>query len=430
MNGSRIFIVAATWKICHLIHCFKPKRPEGNHYNSTSNDPTMRVLILGIDGYIGWPLALHLLERGHNVSGIDNFYTRKRVKEVHSASAIGIGTMKSRLNKIRDETGKDIGFVRGDVSEPRIVYDSVKKFNPDCVVHLAEQRSAPYSMIGLKQATETLQKNMIGTLNLVYALKDHAPNCHLLKLGTMGEYGTPNIDIPEGFFNIEYNGRRDFLPFPKNAGSWYHWSKVHDSNNLMFANRLWEIGVTDVMQGVVYGTRTDALMHLKSSTRLDIDEVWGTALNRFCAQAVAGLPITPYGKGGQTRGFLSLDDSIQCLTIAAENPPEKGEYRVFNQFDDYYSVMDLANEVKRIYDMGHKDPAVIENVPNPRIEKEAHYYNPEMKKLRELGYRPRRSLQEGISEIIRDLEKHRKRILGLREVIMPRTTWKESKGLS
>lgn len=390
----------------------------------------MRVLILGMDGYIGWPLALHLLDRGNEVSGMDNFYTRKRVKEVHSNSAIRIGSMKNRIRKVKEQTGKEISFIRGDVSNPDLMYAAVKEFRPDCVIHLAEQRSAPYSMIGLKQASETLQKNMIGTVNLVYALKDHSPDCHLIKLGTMGEYGTPNIDIPEGFFDVEYKGRRDYLPFPRNAGSWYHWSKVHDSNNLMFANKLWGIRVTDVMQGVVYGTRTDALMKHRSSTRFDIDEVWGTALNRFCAQAVAGLPITPYGKGGQTRGFLSLDDSIQCLTIAAENPPDAGEYRVFNQFDDYYSVMDLATEVKRIFDQKHSTPAVIQNVPNPRIEKEAHYYNPEMKKLRELGYRPRRSLQDGISEMIKDLERHKKTILSLKNVIMPRTEWKESKGLN
>lgn len=361
---------------------------------------------------------------------MDNFYTRKRVKEVHSNSAIRIGSMKNRIRKVKEQTGKEISFIRGDVSNPDLMYAAVKEFRPDCVIHLAEQRSAPYSMIGLKQASETLQKNMIGTVNLVYALKDHSPDCHLIKLGTMGEYGTPNIDIPEGFFDVEYKGRRDYLPFPRNAGSWYHWSKVHDSNNLMFANKLWGIRVTDVMQGVVYGTRTDALMKHRSSTRFDIDEVWGTALNRFCAQAVAGLPITPYGKGGQTRGFLSLDDSIQCLTIAAENPPDAGEYRVFNQFDDYYSVMDLATEVKRIFDQKHSTPAVIQNVPNPRIEKEAHYYNPEMKKLRELGYRPRRSLQDGISEMIKDLERHKKTILSLKNVIMPRTEWKESKGLN
>lgn len=390
----------------------------------------MRILILGIDGYIGWALALHLLERGHEVSGLDSFYTRRRVKEVGADSVLPIGTLGERIRKVEAKTGKKIRFVRGDVSNPKIMYDAVKDLDPECVVHLAEQRSAPYSMIGLKQASETLTKNIIGTVNLTYALKDLDKDCHILKLGTMGEYGTPNIDIPEGFFEIEYRGRKDTLPFPRMAGSWYHWSKVHDSNNLMFANKIWGTRVTDVMQGVVYGTRTIEIGNTGLNTRFDIDEVWGTALNRFCAQAVGGFPVTPYGKGMQTRGFLSLDDSIQCLRIAAENPPDKGEYRVFNQFDEYYSVLDLAKKVQKIYSDKHGTVPKIEHVPNPRIEKEVHYYKPDMVRLRNLGYRPTRKLDTEIESIISDLEPHSKRIKSLEKVITPRTFWTKSAGLS
>ena len=210
----------------------------------------MKILILGIDGYIGWPLALRLIARGHEVSGADSFFTRERVREVNSDSITPIVSMEDRLQKLYQLWKKKIEFHKGDVSDPEFVYDLIKKIKPDAIVHLAEQRSAPYSMLGLKQATDTLTKNMIGTLNLVYAMKDIIPESHLLKLGTMGEYGTPNIDIPEGFFEIEYKGRKDFLPFPKFAGSWYHWSKVHDTNNLMFANKLWNLRITDVMQGL------------------------------------------------------------------------------------------------------------------------------------------------------------------------------------
>ena len=390
----------------------------------------MRVLILGIDGYIGWALALHLVQRGHDVSGLDSFYTRRRVKEVGADSVLPIGSLGQRIRAVEERMGKRVRFLRGDVSNPRVMYDAIKDLDPDCVVHLAEQRSAPYSMIGLKQATETLTKNMIGTVNLTYALKDLDKNCHILKLGTMGEYGTPNVDIPEGFFEVEYRGRKDTLPFPRSAGSWYHWSKVHDSNNLMFANKIWGTRVTDVMQGVVYGTRTIEIGDTGLNTRFDIDEVWGTALNRFCAQAVAGLPITPYGKGMQTRGFLSLDDSIQCLTIAAEHPPEDGEYRVFNQFDEYYSVSDLADKVQRIYHDMHGTVPKIEHVENPRIEKEVHYYKPDMVHLRDLGYRPTRKLDTEIGNILEDLEPHRKRIRALERVISPRTFWKKSAGFS
>ncbi|EQD71465.1 sulfolipid (UDP-sulfoquinovose) biosynthesis protein, partial [mine drainage metagenome] len=284
------------------------------------------------------------------------------------------------------------------------MYDVVKKPMPDAIVHLAEQRSAPYSMLGLKQATETLTKNMIGTVNLVYAMKDLVPGAHLLKLGTMGEYGTPNIDIPEGFFEIEYKGRKDYLPFPKFAGSWYHWSKVHDTNNLMFANKLWEIPITDVMQGVVYGTRIKEITDTSLFTRFDVDEVWGTALNRFCTQAVLGEPITPYGKGNQRRGFLSLEDSINCLTIGLENPPSHGEYRVFNQFDEHYSVNELAKLTSDIALKVLGKECKIVNVNNPRMEKEDHYYNPEHSKLKKLGYKQSRELKDDIGSILKDID--------------------------
>ena len=389
----------------------------------------MKVLVLGIDGYIGWALAMRLISRNHEVYGMDSFYTRKRVEEVKSGSVTPIVSMDERIGQVKEKMGSDIHFYQGDVSNPELIYSVIKNVRPDCIVHLAEQRSAPYSMLGLKQATETLTQNMIGTLNLVYAMKDLVPGCHLLKLGTMGEYGTPNIDIPEGFFDIEYRGRRDHLPFPKMAGSWYHWSKVHDSNNLMFANRLWNLSITDVMQGVVYGTRIKEIEKTGIYTRFDIDEVWGTALNRFCTQAVLNEPITPYGKGDQRRGFLSLEDSVNCLTIGLENPPEKGEYRVYNQFDQHYSVNELASiTAKSSMEVLGYAPEIL-HVENPRVEKEEHYYNPENGKLRELGYRPSGNLKEDIATILEDVKKFKKNAEKFRSVIMPKTQWKKSPGI-
>ncbi len=384
----------------------------------------MKVLILGVDGYIGWALALRLMKRGHSVSGADSFITRKRVREVGSRSVLPVASMETRIKELKSAGYGDLRFFRGDVSNPDFMYRIIRETKPDTVVHLAEQRSAPYSMIGLKQANETMTKNIVSTINLVYALKDNSPKTHILKLGTMGEYGTPNIDIPEGFFEIEYNGRKDRLPFPKNAGSWYHWTKVHDSNNLMFANRVWKTRVTDVMQGVVYGTRIDEISETGLYTRYDVDEVWGTALNRFCAQAVAGLPITPYGKGGQTRGFLPLEDSVTCLTLAIDNPPADGEYRVFNQFDRAYSVNFLAEKVREIYEREFGKPAEIKHVDNPRVEMEAHYYNPANENLKKLGYRSRKTLEEEILHMLQDLSKHVSRINKVSGVIMPRTFWK------
>ncbi|MCL5667480.1 MAG: NAD-dependent epimerase/dehydratase family protein [Candidatus Thermoplasmatota archaeon] len=384
----------------------------------------MKVLILGVDGYIGWSLALRLMKMGHTVAGADNFFTRRRVREVGSESVLPIGTMAGRIRELESSGFGDLEFFRGDVSNADFIYRIIREAQPEAVVHLAEQRSAPYSMIGLKQATDTMVKNIVSTLNLVYAVKDVAPDTHILKLGTMGEYGTPNIDIPEGFFDIEYNGRKDHLPFPKNAGSWYHWTKVHDSNNLMFANRVWNLSVTDVMQGVVYGTRIDEISETGLYTRYDIDEVWGTVLNRFCAQAVSGLPITPYGEGGQTRGFLPLEDSVTCLSIALDNPPGDGEYRVFNQFDMAYSVNHLAERVKEIYEREFGKSAEIRHIDNPRVERESHYYNPINENLKKLGYRSKRTLDEEILHMLQDLQKFVQRIRKLSSTIMPRTFWK------
>ncbi len=396
---------------------------------SLLSPPIMKVAILGIDGYIGWPLAMRLMGRGHEVVGVDSLYTRKRVSEVNSDSVTPILSMEERIKKAEEGGLGKLKFYKGDVNEPDFLYNVVRETKPDAFVHLAEQRSAPYSMIGLKQARETLMQNIGGTLNLVYAMKDIVPKAHLLKLGTMGEYGTPNIDIPEGFFKIDYNGRQDVLPFPKFAGSWYHWSKVHDTNNLMFANKVWKLKITDVMQGVVYGTETREIKKHGLYTRFDIDEVWGTALNRFCTQAVLGYPLSAYGKGNQRRGFLSLEDSISCLTLGIEKEPEEGEYRVYNQFDEHYSINELTEIVsKRAKELFHNE-VEIKHYPNPRVEKEEHYYNPEHSKLKELGYKPSRSLPEDIDTILRDVNRFREKALELKKVIEPKTVWEKSKGL-
>jgi nucleoside-diphosphate-sugar epimerase len=390
----------------------------------------MKIAILGIDGYIGWALAMRLIEKGHTVSGLDSLYTRKRVREVHSSSVTPIKDMNGRIKELEEKSGKHIEFYKGDVNDSDFVYNFVEKEKPDAFIHLAEQRSAPYSMLGLRQARETLLQNIGGTINLVYAMKDIVPSSHLLKLGTMGEYGTPNIDIPEGFFHVSYNGREDDLPFPKFANSWYHWSKVHDTNNLMFANKLWGLKITDVMQGVVYGTRTKEINKYGLYTRFDIDEVWGTALNRFCTQAMIGLPLTAYGKGNQRRGFLSLEDSITCLTLGIENPPKSGEYRVYNQFDEHYSINELTDLVKKKADKITGRVTKIDHIKNPRMEKEEHYYNPEHNKLKEMGYMQSKTLDEEIGTILEDIGKFRERALKLKNVVEPRTVWARSSGLN
>ena len=383
----------------------------------------MKVLVTGIDGYSGWPLALHLLGRGHEVLGIDNFVTRRRVQEIGSWSATPIPTFARRQKAVRELLGKDLGFYRGDLTNYEFVHSVLDREKPDTVVHLAEQRSAPYSMIDVHHAVATQVENITGTLHLLYAIRDTCPKTHLVKMGTMGEYGTPNVDIPEGFFETEFRGRKDVLPFPRQAGSWYHWSKVFDSGDVMFASKIFGIAATDVMQGVIYGIRTPEMTDRRLLTRFDFDETWGTALNRFIAQAVLGLPITAYGKGEQRRGFIALEDSMQSLRLAVENPASSGEYRVLNQFDAAYSVNELAETAARVAKEFGLSP-VIEHPPDPRVEAEQHYYNPIHERLLALGYRRTRELEEVVREIYRDLVHYRHRLEARKFVVQPTVQWR------
>ncbi len=383
----------------------------------------MKVLVTGVDGYSGWPLALHLLSRGHDVVGVDNFVTRRRVKEVGSWSATPIPSFPNRQKAVRELLGKELGFHRGDLGDYEFVHRVLAREQPDAVVHLAEQRSAPYSMIDVHHAVATQVENLTGTLHLLYAMRDTCPRAHLVKMGTMGEYGTPNVDIPEGSFEVEFRGRTDSLPFPRQAGSWYHWSKVFDSGDVMFASKIWGLAATDVMQGVIYGIRTPEITDHRLLTRFDFDETWGTALNRFIVQAVLRLPITPYGKGEQRRGFIALEDSMQSLRLAVENPPAAGEYRVLNQFDAAYSVNELAETTAKVAKEFGLDPT-IEHPADPRVEAEQHYYHPLHDRLAALGYRRSRELEDVIREIFRDLQHYRRRLEARRHVVMPTVQWR------
>ncbi len=387
----------------------------------------MRVLIAGIDGYLGWTLAQYLTEHGHEIGGIDCYYRRDWVAEMGSQSATPISRMTERLQAYTEKFGKNIVFRRGDLCDYNTCLDLMRSFKPECVVHLAEMPSAPYSMIDVHHAVFTQTNNIMGTLNLLFAMRDECPNAHLLKLGTMGEYGTPNVDIPEGFFEIEYRGRKERMMFPRKAGSWYHQTKVHDTNNVEMACRLWGLRSTDIMQGVVYGTRIDTMGDdERLLTRFDFDQSFGTAINRFCAQAVVGLPITPFGKGHQKRGFLCLRDSMQCFTIAIENPPEAGEYRVFNQFEEVYDITELAKKVKKTAaKLGIN--AEIRNLTNPRQEEEDHYYNPDHQHLLDLGYQPTSDMENELRIVLADLLKHKDRIASRSHALLPDIRWDGSR---
>jgi UDP-sulfoquinovose synthase len=382
----------------------------------------MRVLILGGDGYLGWPTAMRFSGSGHTVAVVDNFARRRWVEEAGSHSLTPIVSFEERIEAWREVAGKRIEPFVGNIAEGTFVEDVVREFGPDAIVHYGEQPSAPWSMKNVDQAVVTQANNVIGSLKLLWAMREHAPAAHLIKLGTMGEYGTPNIDIEEGFIEIEHNGRRDTLPFPKLPGSLYHLSKVHDSHNIHFVCRVWGLRATDLNQGVVYGIETpETRLDERLVTRFDYDELFGTALNRFAVQAVIGYPLTVYGKGGQTRGFLNIVDTLQCVELTAANPPAPGEYRVFNQFTETFNVADLAEKVRHAGEELGIDVKV-DHVANPRLEMEEHYYNPTHTKLLSLGLQPTLLSETLIESMLQVIQRHRERVS--EDVIAPVTQWR------
>ena len=385
----------------------------------------MRICVLGGDGYCGWATALYLSKQGHEIAIVDNFLRRQWDHELGVQTLTPIQPLSDRLRVWQELTGNVIESFAGDVTDYDFLASVIEGFRPDAVVHFAEQRAAPYSMIDRKHAVFTQVNNVVGTLNLLFAIHELAPDCHIVKLGTMGEYGTPNIDIEEGYLKIEHNGRSDVLPFPKQPGSFYHLSKVHDSHNMMFACKIWGLRATDLNQGVVYGTITDEVnMHEALINRFDYDEIFGTVLNRFCIQAAVGHPLTVYGTGGQTRGFLDIRDTVQCIEIACLNPAAKGECRVFNQFTEQFSVMELANLVKTAAgEMGL--PVTIEHMPTPRVEAEAHYYNAKHSKLVDLGLRPHFLSDSLLDSLMNIAMKYQDRVD--RSLFMPQVNWRNSR---
>jgi UDP-sulfoquinovose synthase len=382
----------------------------------------MRILVLGGDGYLGWPTALHFSARGHEVAVVDNFARRRWHRERATASLTPIVSLPDRIDAWREVSGRDIATHFGDITDASFLDGVIADFRPEAVVHYAEQASGPYSMISREHAVETQVNNVVGTLNLLFALREHVPACHLVKLGTMGEYGTPNIDIEEGYIEIEHKGRRDVLPFPKLPGSMYHLSKVHDSHNIHFACRTWGLRATDLNQGVVYGVETEeTALDERLVTRFDYDELFGTALNRFCVQAVIGHPLTVYGSGTQIRGFLNVRDTLQCVDIAVLNPAELGEFRVFNQFTEQFSILELAELVKRAGDaLGYA--VELDSYVNPRVEAEHHYYSAVNDKLLGLGLQPHYLGDELIRSVLTVIARHRHRVIT--DAIEPSVRWR------
>lgn len=386
----------------------------------------MKILILGGDGYLGWPTAMHFARKGHAVAVVDNLSKRFWEAEMGVAPLFPIPPLQRRVRIWNERNGGSapIRFYIGDIAaNHRFVYHVFEDFGPEAIVHYAEQPSAPYSMYNRLQAVSTQVNNVAGTLNVLFAMKRYVPEAHLVKLGTMGEYGTPNIDIEEGWIEIEHNGRKDRVLYPKQAGSFYHLSKVHDSHNIEFACRVWGLRSTDLNQGVVYGIETDeTALDPEFLTSFHYDEVFGTALNRFAAQAAAGIPLTVYGSGSQTRGFLNIRDTLQCVELAVMNPAQTGEYRVFNQFTETFSVADLAKKVAEA-GAGIGLSVRAENIPNPRIEKETHYYNPRNTSLFSLGFRHHPLTREVITQMLNKIIAAREHIDPA--IVQPKIKWRQ-----
>jgi UDP-sulfoquinovose synthase len=382
---------------------------------------SMKILVLGGDGYLGWPTAMYLSQRGHDVAVLDNFAKRRWELELNVEPLIPIFTLHDRVAAWRELGGRNIELFVGDLRNYGVVEGVLGSFRPEAIVHYGEQPSAPYSMIDHNRCVFTQDNNVTGTLNVLWAMRTLALNCHLVKLGTMGEYGTPNIDIEEGFIEINHKGRHDTLPFPCQPGSFYHLSKVHDSHNIRFACKAWKVAATDLHQGVVYGIETDETRRdERLATSFHYDDVFGTAINRFCVQAVSGIPLTVYGKGSQCRGFLNIRDTLRCVELAILTPAKAGEYRVFNQFTETFSVLQLAElVVEQTRKMGLA--ATLSHLENPRVEQEQHHYNPTHTKLLDLGLQPQLLSDEILDRMIAAITSYKHRVK--REIILPKVLW-------
>ena len=379
------------------------------------------MLILGGDGYLGWPTAMNLAAKGHEVCVVDNYLRRNISRMTSSEALVPVPNLNGRAEIFKALTDREVLVKIGDCADYRTMEQVVRDFFPDAVVHYAEQPSAPYSMSGFNEARLTLNNNLGVTFNLIWAVLEHVPDCHIIKLGTMGEYGTPNIDIEEGWLDIEHKGRKERFLYPRQAGSLYHTTKILDTDLLWFYVRLYGLRVTDLMQGPVYGLSTDeADLDVRLRPHFNYDDIFGTVVNRFLVQAVAGVPLTVYGKGGQTRGYLNLKDTLQCVTLALDSPVEKGELRILNQFAEQFSVNDLAQRIARVGNqMGLK--VQIQSIENPRKEKEEHYYNAAHSGLIDLGLQPHFMTDDVIHSMIKQVMEYKDHI-DIKK-ILPRVRW-------
>ncbi|OUX35846.1 MAG: NAD-dependent dehydratase [Candidatus Pelagibacter sp. TMED273] len=383
----------------------------------------MKILILGADGYLGWPTAMDLASKGNQLFLVDNFIKRK-IEAENGITPLYNQILPQEKIKIWNKMfpQKKMKFFNGDLLNYKFVYEILRKIKPDTIVHYAEQPSAPYSMRGRNEAIFTQKNNILGTLNLIFGIKKYCSKTHLIKLGTMGAYGQPNIDIEEGFIKITHKGRSDILTYPKMPGSIYHLSKVHDSENLLFLTKLWNLKCTDLNQGVVYGIdTTQSILNKNFNSSFHYDHIFGTILNRFLTQAALGMPLTVYGSGNQIRSFLNINDTLQCINLALKNPPQSGEFKVRNQFTELFSLNDLAKKVQNACRM-ENIKVDIKKIKNPRIEKLRHYYNPSNKSFKKIGLKPIKLNDEFIVNMVKKIIANKKIIK--KNTLNPTIKWR------
>jgi len=389
----------------------------------------MRALILGMDGYLGWSLACALSDRGHEIYGVDNGSRRRLVKESGGTSATKILMYEDRVGELRRLSKGGVYRETFDISHDFDCLSAIMKgFKPEVIYHLAQMPSAPFSMKDRKHCLWTHQNNLFSTLNVLYAMRDQSRTAHLIKIGTMGEFGQPNVPIPEGEVLVEIDGHRDMLPFPRAAGSWYHQTKVHDTHNIRMACKIWGLRCTDVMQGVVYGNKIKEMYEKPElNTRLDFDQYFGTVINRFIVQAVLDHPLTIYGRGTQVRSILPLQDSINCLGLIALSPPAPGMYRELNQFQEYKSISEMAHIVQEAYyELTGSEPKVL-HYENPRQEKEEHFYKPMREILPTMGYAPSERIEQVVRGMIADVIENKLFLSKYKKAIIPTAHWSGDK---
>lgn len=394
----------------------------------------MRIVILGGDGYLGWPTAMYFSKRGYDITVVDNYFRRNACTELDVGMLYAVPTLVERAKIWFEHTGLEIKVVIADLTDPEAMRDLFNgrvryawplnsNFSgiPETVIHYAEQPSAPYSLLNYKYANITISNNLLVTNNLMFALRDFSPQTHVVHIGTMGEYGTPNIDIEEGWLDIEHKGRKDRFLFPRQASSLYHTTKIMDTDLMWFAVRMWDLRITDLMQGPVYGIETEeTLLDDRLRTIFNYDEIFGTVVNRFITQAIVGYPLTVYGQGGQTRGYLNIKDTLQCVLLSAENPAKQGELRIFNQIMETFSVRELADMTQKTGQKLGYD-VEIKSIENPRKEAEEHYYNPNYQGLLDIGVKPHYLTEEVMEGMFKIVAQHKDTIR--KDVIFRGVKW-------